>query len=84
MTRIVSRTEEARGSNPLTSTPNLAGQSAAGPTSAALSSSPEAPGATLGPRPGRSGGRITRGAGAVIELAGDGSQRRPVPVEAHM
>ena len=51
----LARTEEARASNPLTSTPNLAGQSVAEPPSAALSSSPEAPGATLGPRPGRRG-----------------------------
>jgi hypothetical protein len=36
ITRIVSRTEEARGSNPLTSTPNLAGQSVARAPSAAL------------------------------------------------
>jgi hypothetical protein len=35
-TRYRSRTEEVRGSNPLTSTPNLAGQSAARSTLAAL------------------------------------------------
>jgi hypothetical protein len=33
---MVSRTEEARGSNPLTSTPNIAGQSVASLKSAAL------------------------------------------------
>jgi hypothetical protein len=36
ITRIVSRTEEVRGSNPLTSTPNLAGQSVVGVKLAAL------------------------------------------------
>jgi hypothetical protein len=36
-TRCRSRTEEARGSNPLTSTPNLAGQSVASVERAALS-----------------------------------------------
>jgi hypothetical protein len=37
MTRYRSRTEEARGSNPLTSTPNTAGQSVASAERAALS-----------------------------------------------
>jgi hypothetical protein len=37
ITRIVSRTEEARGSNPLTSTPNTAGQSVASVERATLS-----------------------------------------------
>jgi hypothetical protein len=36
ITRIVSRTEEARGSNPLTSTPKLAGQGVVGRVPAAL------------------------------------------------
>jgi hypothetical protein len=45
-TPVLSRTEEARASNPLTSTPNLAGQSVAGPH---RRRSPRS-GAALGPR----------------------------------